>query len=117
MSDKRWTLRIEHWALCLLLVAVSAPAPTASASDTRYAIEADTGEIIYVQNAGMRQAAPAVMERLLKGEAVDPALVYFRTVPAFETAAPDLQWLTGAIFIGTGERYSSEVVIRFWRVE
>jgi len=70
-----------------------------------------------VQNAGMRHAAPAVMEKLLKGETVDSKLVYFRTVPTFETAAPDLQWLTRAVFIGTGERYPSEVVIRFWRVE
>jgi hypothetical protein len=85
--------------------------------DTRYTLETDQGQLIYVQNAGMRHAAPAVMEKLLKGETVDPKLVYFRTVPTFETAAPDLQWLTRSIFIGTGERYPTEVVIRFWRVE
>jgi hypothetical protein len=43
--------------------------------------------------------------------------VYFRTVPVFETSAPELQWLTRSIFIGTGERYPSEVVIRVWKVE
>jgi len=85
--------------------------------DTRYTLETDKGQLIYVQNAGMRHAAPAVMEKLLKGETVDPKLVYFRTIPTFETAAPDLQWLTRALFIGTGERYPTEVVIRFWRVE
>jgi hypothetical protein len=85
--------------------------------DTRYTLETDKGQLIYVQNAGIRHAAPAVMEKLLKGETVDPKLVYFRTVPTFETAAPDLQWLARSIFIGTGERYPTEVVIRFWRVE
>jgi hypothetical protein len=85
--------------------------------DTRYTLETDKGQLIYVQNAGMRHAAPAGMEKLLKGETVDPKLVYFRTIPTFETAAPDLQWLTRALFIGTGERYPTEVVIRFWRVE
>jgi len=85
--------------------------------DTRYTLETEKGQLIYVQNAGMRHAAPAVMEKLLKGETVDPKLVYFRTIPTFETAAPDLQWLTRALFIGTGERYPTEVVIRFWRVE
>jgi Protein of unknown function (DUF3237) len=85
--------------------------------DTRYTLETDKGQLIYVQNAGMRHAAPAVMEKLLKGETVDPKLVYFRTIPTFETAAPDLQWLTRAVFVGTGERYPTEVVIRFWRVE
>ena len=42
--------------------------------DTRYTLETDKGQIIYVQNAGIRHAPPAVMEKLLKGEAVDPSL-------------------------------------------
>jgi Protein of unknown function (DUF3237) len=49
--------------------------------DTRYTLETDTGRIIYVQNVGIRHSAPDVMQRLLRGEAVDPKLVYFRTVP------------------------------------
>jgi hypothetical protein len=57
------------------------------------------------------------MKKLLAGETVDPSLVYFRTVPTFETSAPELQWLTRAIFVGVGERYPTEVVIRFYRVE
>jgi len=85
--------------------------------DTRYTIETDKGQLIYVQNPGMRHAPPDVMKKLLAGEAVDPALVYFRTQPKFETAAPELQWLTRALFVGIGERYPAEVVIRFYRVE
>ena len=85
--------------------------------DTRYTLETDTGRLIYVQNAGVRHAAPEVMQRLLRGERVDPKLVYFRTVPKFETSAPELQWLTRHVFVGSGERYPDEVVVRFWRVE
>ena len=85
--------------------------------DTRYTLETDKGQIVYVQNAGMRHAAPDVMKRLLAGESVDPALVYFRTVPKFETASPDLQWLTRAVFVGMGERYPNDVRIRFFRLE
>ena len=85
--------------------------------DTRYTLRTDKGELIYVQNVGIRHAPPDVMKRLNAGEVVDPKLVYFRTIPTFETAAADLQWLTRAVFIGTGERYPTEVVIRFWRVE
>ena len=85
--------------------------------DTRYTLETDKGQIIYVQNKGIRHAAPDVMKRLLAGEAVDPALVYFRTVPTFETSSPDLQWLARSVFVGIGERYPSDVRIRFFRVE
>jgi hypothetical protein len=82
----------------------------------RYTIETARGALVYVQNRGLRHAPPAVMKKLLAGEAVDPALVYFCSTPTFETAAPELQALTRAIFIGAGERYPSEVVIRFWKV-
>jgi len=85
--------------------------------DTRYTLETDKGQIVYVQNAGVRHAEPEVMKKLLAGEIVDPSAVYFRTVPTFETSAPDLQWLVRNIFVATGERYPSDVVIRFWKVE
>ena len=85
--------------------------------DSRYALETDDGALITVRNAGIRHAAPDVMEKLLAGETVDPTLVYFRTVPTFETAAPELEWLTRSVFVGIGERYPSEVIVRFWRVE
>ena len=85
--------------------------------DTRYTLETDKGELVYVQNAGIRDAEPDVMKRLLAGEIVDPKLVYFRTVPKFETSAPALQWLPRSVFIGVGERFPTEVVVRFYRLE
>jgi hypothetical protein len=85
--------------------------------DTRYMLRTDAGDLIYIQNAGMRHAPPDIQARLLAGQDVDPSLVYFRTVPTFETFAPNLQWLTRAIFVATGERHPNDVVIRVWRVE
>ena len=85
--------------------------------DTRYTLETDKGELIYVQNAGVRHAAPDVIKKLLAGQAVDPSLVYFRTTPTFETSAKRLQHLTRSIYVGIGERYPTEVVVRFWKVE
>lgn len=85
--------------------------------DTRYTLETDQGQRVYVQNAGIRHAPPDVMQKLLAGETVDPELVYFRTVPKFETAAPELQWLARSIFVGIGERFPEEVVVRFYRLE
>jgi hypothetical protein len=85
--------------------------------DTRYALQTEQGSVIYIQNAGLRHAPPDVTRKLLAGEPVDPAQVYFKTVPTFESSAPELQWLTRAIFVGTGERHPSEVVIRVWKVD
>ena len=85
--------------------------------DTRYMLQTDGGSLVYIQNAGIRHAPPDVTKKLLAGQPVDPSRVYFKTVPTFETSAPELQWLTRSIFIGTGERRPTEVIVHVWRVE
>ena len=45
-----------------------------------------------------------VMDKVNKGEFVDPALYYFRTAILFETASEKYSWLNGIIAIGTGSR-------------
>ena len=85
--------------------------------EARYVLETDSGLTVYVRNTGLRHAPAHVMQDLLEGRDVNPALVYFRTAPVFEAAAPDLQWLTKAVFIGDAERHPREVVLRVWRVE
>lgn len=85
--------------------------------DTRYTLRTDKGELVYVQNVGIRHAPTEVMQKLNSGQVVDPGLVYFRTVPKFETSAPGLQWLTRSVFVGVGERSPNEVIVRFYRLE
>jgi len=84
--------------------------------DARYTLETDSGSLIYVQNVGIRHAPPDVMRRLNAGETVDQSLIYFRAVPKFETADPELEWLMRSIFVCTGERYPNGVIIRFFRL-
>src|SRR5436305_7760783 len=50
-------------------------------ADARYTLETGDGVLIGVRNRGLRHAAPDVMRRLLAGERVDPALVYFKSTP------------------------------------
>ena len=85
--------------------------------DTRYTLRTEKGQLVYVQNVGIRHAPPDVMQKLNSGQVVDPKLVYFRTTAKFETAAPELQVLTRSIFIGVGERSPNEVIVRFYRLE
>jgi len=84
--------------------------------DARYTLQTDRGDLIYVTNIGIRHAAPEVMRKLNAGETVDQSEIYFRAVPKFETAAPELEWLMRSIFVSTGERYPNGVIIRYWRV-
>jgi len=72
--------------------------------DVRIVLETDDGATIGMTYRGMRHGPAAVMERVNKGEFVDPAEYYFRTAVAFETAAPKYDWLNRVIAIGTGSR-------------
>ena len=84
--------------------------------EARYVLETDAGDLIYVQNDAVRTAAPEVMARLVRGEPVDPAEVYFRCVPRFECAAPALAWIGERVFLGIGVRRPQTVVMRFFEV-
>ena len=87
--------------------------------DARYLIALDgthAGEHIFVQNRALRRGSAADIVRLLQGENVDPAAIYFRCVPTFEVSSAALQWLTDSVFIGTGARYPDRVEISLYRV-
>jgi hypothetical protein len=84
--------------------------------EARYVLETDAGERIYVHNDAVRTAASEVMARLVRGEPVDPAEVYFRCLPRFECAAPALAWIGERVFVGVGVRRPTTVLMRFFEV-
>jgi hypothetical protein len=82
--------------------------------EARYTLRLDDGALVYVVNRGLRHAAPEDMARLLRGEPVPPERVYFRTAPAFETAAPAHAWLMRSLFLGLGARRPDSVQVRIF---
>ena len=84
--------------------------------DTRYAIETDDGATIDVRNFGYRHGPSEVLERLARGEEVDPADYYMRTHPRLETGDPRYDWLNRMILVGTGARFAANVRVEFFEV-
>jgi uncharacterized protein DUF3237 len=82
----------------------------------RYSIRTGDGVEIAITNRGIRRAAPEAMERLSRGEAVDPAQVYCRTVPTFEVPASAYDWLNRSLFLATAVRLPDRVQIRVFEV-
>jgi hypothetical protein len=72
--------------------------------DVRIVLRTDDGATIGMTYRGLRHGPPDVIEKVNKGEFVDPSLYYFRTAVLFETAAPKYDWLNRVIAIGTGSR-------------
>ncbi|SED37796.1 DUF3237 domain-containing protein [Bradyrhizobium erythrophlei] len=79
--------------------------------EAKYAFETEDGAVVYVENKGIRFGPVDLLEKLKRGEPVDPKLIYFRTVPKFETGAEKYRWLMEHIFIGSAARHADRVVI------
>jgi hypothetical protein len=56
------------------------------------------------------------MARLARGEDVDPADYFFRTVMRFETGAGELSWLNKTIAVASARRKARRVEIEAWRL-
>ena len=82
----------------------------------RYAFETDAGERVYIENSGLRFGPPDLMEKIKRGEPVDPASIYFRTAPRFETGAPRLRFLMERLFVGVGARHPDRVELDVFEV-
>lgn len=85
--------------------------------EARYFLKASDGTVIEVTNPGVRTAAPEVIEKLAKGEAVDPSAYYFRTTPRFAVTDGPYAWLRRKVFVARGIRKPDSVVIDFYTVE
>lgn len=89
---------------------------TVTVMEARYVLESDDGELVYVDNRAVRSGTAEDIERLRRDLPVDPARIYFRSTPRFETAAPRLAELASSVFVGTGVRRPRAVVFDYFRV-
>jgi hypothetical protein len=72
--------------------------------DVRMTLRTDDEQLIFMRYEGMRHGPPEVMERLARGESVDPGEYYFRISPQFETGSSKYAWLNKIIAVGAGHR-------------
>jgi hypothetical protein len=77
--------------------------------DARYALKEQAGGLIRVVSQGYRHGPREVLAALARGEDVDPATYFFRTVLRFETGSPYLEWLNKAIAVATAAREARRV--------
>lgn len=85
--------------------------------EARYFLKASDGTVIEVTNPGVRTATPEVIEKLAKGEDVDPSAYYFRTTPRFDVKAGPHEWMHRTAFVARGIRKPDHVVIDFYVVD
>jgi hypothetical protein len=84
--------------------------------DVRIVLQTQEGAMISMVYRGLRHGPRDVLERLEKGEAVDPSSYYFRITPYFETAAPQYGWLNRVVAVGVGHRLPGGPVYSIFEV-
>ena len=84
--------------------------------DARYVIELHDGTRVFVHNTALRVASPENSRRLMRGEPVPAAEVYFRCQPRFEVSGEPWRWLGQSQFIGSGRRAPDGVFLSFYRL-
>src|SRR5271154_2568733 len=75
-----------------------------TALDVRLVLKTKDDALIGMTYRGLRHGPVGVIERIERGEVVDPDSYYFRTNPLFETAAPQYDWINRVIAVGVGHR-------------
>ncbi len=71
--------------------------------DLRITLETDDHALIHMTFQGLRHGPPEVIAALSRGEVIDPARYYFRTLPRFETSTEGYAYLNRIITVGVGE--------------
>ena len=72
--------------------------------DLRFTLRTDDGALISMSSSGLRHGPSEVIAAIARGETVDPATYYFRTMPRFETAHPAYLFLNRLIAVASGDR-------------
>ena len=72
--------------------------------DVRLLLKTADGALIVMTYTCLRAGSPNIIQKLDKGEHVDPASYYFRMIPIFETSAPQYDWINRIVSVGVGHR-------------
>lgn len=86
------------------------------ALDARYVLEEQAGGMVLVVSQGYRHGPAEILAALARGEQVDPAQYFFRTVMRFETGAPYLEWLNKTLAVASGERQARRVLLGAYKL-
>ena len=84
--------------------------------DVRLVLRTDDSELIALRYTGIRHGPPEVLERVARGEPVDPADYYFRISPQFETGSTRYAWLNNIVAVGRGYRRPAGPIYEIYEV-
>lgn len=84
--------------------------------DVRVVLKTEDDALIGMTYRGIRKGPQAVLDRIARGEAVNPSEYYLRASPFFETSAPRYAWLNDIVAIASGHRLKEGPVYQVFEI-
>jgi hypothetical protein len=88
----------------------------ATTLNVRLVLKTADDTLIGMTYRGVRHGPPEVLDKIARGEVVDPTSYYFRISGLFETAAPKYDWINRIVAVGIGHREASGPIYSVFEV-
>src|SRR5262247_4900027 len=84
--------------------------------NVRLVMQTDDGALIGMTYLGMRHGPKEVMDRMARGEIVNPSEYYMRVTPYYETASEKYGWLNRIVSVAYGHRMQGGAIYQVFQI-
>jgi hypothetical protein len=88
----------------------------ATTLNVRLVLETDDGALIGMTYLGVRHGPREVLDRIARGENVNPSEYYMRATPYFETASDKYGWLNRIVSVAYGHRVAGGAIYQVFQI-
>jgi hypothetical protein len=88
----------------------------ATTLNVRILLQTDDDALIAMTYTGIRHGPQAVLDRMARGEGVNPAEYYMRATAYYETAAEPYDWLNRVVSVASGHRVAGGAIYQVFEI-
>ena len=88
----------------------------ATTLNVRLVMQTEEGELIAMTYKGVRHGPKEVLDRIARGESVNPSEYYMRATPYFETASETYGWLNRVVSVAYGHRVAGGAIYQVFEI-
>jgi hypothetical protein len=88
----------------------------ATTLNVRLVMETDDRALIAMTYLGVRHGPKEVLDRIGRGENVNPSEYYMRATPYFETSSPKYDWLNRVVSVASGHRVAGGAIYQVFEI-
>ena len=88
----------------------------ATTLNVRLVLETDDGALIGMTYLGVRHGPKEVLDRIARGESVNPSEYYMRATPYYETASEKYDWLNRVVSVAYGHRVAGGAIYNVFEI-